>query len=105
MSAPSSARPSAIALPIPRPPPVTSAILPSSDIFRLLPVGELRRTLLAERGHRFDEVAREARQPLRAVLEVDPRLQRPDLELAPHDFFGHAHAEWTVVDDQRRGFH
>ena len=104
-SAPSAASPSAIALPIPRPPPVTSATRPvESDIRCLAParllVGELRRALLDERRHRLVQVAGEARQHLRAVLEVDAGLQAADLELAPHDLLRHAHAERAVADDQ-----
>ena len=49
------------------------------------------------------EVTGEARQHLRAVLEVDAGLQAADLELAPHDLLGHAHAERAVADDQLRG--
>ena len=63
----------------------------------------LRRALLDERLHRLGEVAGEARQHLRAVLEVDARLQAPDLELAPHDFLRHAHAERAVADDELGG--
>ena len=49
------------------------------------------------------EVAGEARQHLRAVLEVDAGLQAADLELAPHDLLGHAHAERAVADDELGG--
>src|SRR4051812_32786443 len=102
-SAPSAARPSAIAFPIPRPPPVTSAtrVCPSPAVTCCsLLVGEAGRPLLHERLHRFGQVAREARENLRAVLEVDARLQAADLELAPHDFLGHAHTERAVGDDE-----
>src|SRR5881394_2280972 len=100
MSAPSSARPNAMALPIPRPPPVTRATRPSCDIDVLLFVFDLRRSLLRERAHCFRQVASEARQHLRAVLEVDARLERTNLELTPHHLFGHAYTERTVADDQ-----
>src|SRR4051794_19837504 len=106
-SAPSAARPSAIALPIPRPPPVTSATrvcpFPPVTCCSLL-VGEAGRPLLHERLHGLGEVAREARQDLRAVLEVDARLEAPDLELAPHDLLGHADSERAVADDELGGF-
>src|SRR4051794_25028033 len=105
-SAPSSARPSAIAFPIPRPPPVINATRRSSDIpfsRLLLSVGEHRRSLLRERGHGFGQIAGKARQDLCAVLEVDAGLEAADLELAPHDFLRHADAEGTVADNQLRG--
>src|SRR5437879_2110127 len=99
MSAPSSARPRAIAFPIPRPPPVTSATRPSSSML-LLFVGEHRCPLLGERLHRLDQVAGEARQDLGAVLEIDAGLQAPDLQLTPHDFLRHPNTERAVAHDE-----
>ena len=61
------------------------------------------RALLRERGHGLGEVTGEARQHLRAVLEVDAGLQAADLELAPHHFLRHAHAERAVADDELGG--
>src|SRR3954471_19013670 len=108
MSAPSTARPSAIALPIPRPPPVTSATRPSC-VMSLIPsslrllVGEHGRALLREGLHRLYEIAGEARQHLGAVLEIDAGLEAADLELAPHDFLRHPDAERAVPDDELGG--
>src|SRR4051794_39231786 len=104
MSAPSAASPSEMARPMPRPPPVTSATRPASPdpsaTETPLLVGEARGPLLHERLHRFHQITGEARKHLRAILEIDARLQAPDLELTPHDFLGHANTERAVADDQ-----
>src|SRR5690242_21915778 len=76
---------------------------PSYDDEYGLRIGEVRRALLDERGHRLTRVTGEARQDLRPVLEVDAGLERPDLELAPHHFLRHPHAERTVAHDELGG--
>src|SRR5262245_50481815 len=96
-----------MARPMPRPPPVTSATLPSSPLrpplAARLPTRELRRALLEERGQRLTHVAGVARQQLRAVLEVDGGLEAPGLQVAPHDLLRHPYAERAVGADELGG--
>src|SRR6185437_904347 len=88
--------------PMPRPPPVTSATLPSSPIttpWSLAP-REVRRPLLEERGERLAHVPGVAREQLRAVLEVDGGLEAPRFQVAPHHFLRHPDAEGAVGPDE-----
>src|SRR5271165_6752028 len=104
--APASTRPRAIISPIPREPPVTRAVLPatsnrSSIRGQSLLVGEVRGALVQERLDRLGHRAAEGRHDLLAVLVLDRRLLRGDLERAPHPPLGEPHAPGGQRGDLR----
>src|SRR5271165_5314655 len=90
--APACTSPRAIISPIPREPPVTSALLPETSKRSLTLVDEVCRALLQERGDRLGHCPPEGGHDLLSVLVLDRRLLGGDLQGAPHSLLGQPHA-------------
>src|SRR5579871_4737725 len=91
--APACTSPRAIMKPIPREPPVTSAVFPETSKSSLIAlVGELSRSLLEERGDRLGRRDAERGHDLLAVLVLDGGLLGGNLERRPGALLGQPHA-------------
>src|SRR6201994_2188382 len=108
--APACTSPRAIITPIPREPPVTSAVLPDTSnrsvliVGRSWSVGALGRALLQARAYCLGHAVAERLHDLLAVLVFDGRELGGHLQRRPHPALRQAHAERRERGDLRRGF-